>query len=525
MSIKEKVANGLDGFIGFFSPRAGLKRRMFREAIKLSEKFGSYRGAEKNRLRSSWIPGGGSADQDIIPDLPDLRERSRDLNRNDAHASGITNTMTTNVVGTGIRPQSRVDKEALGIADSKADKFQKKVERTWKLWLPYADAGNRMDFYEIQQLVDRQILENGEAIVIPIMFKDKSRPYSLALQVIESDRLATPPDKSGDKTIRAGVKIGVNGEPVSYYIQKTHPGDYRFTKSENREFVEIPARNEYGRPNVFHLYPVQRSGQTRGVPFFSPVLTYFKDLAEYAEAELVAARIAACFSIFITSEASMDLNTGYDRNLQGQYLESLEPGMIRHLLPGESITSFNPQRPSATFEPFVEKMLRAISAALGLPYELVAKDFSKTNYSSARAALLEARRYFKVRQEWLARKLCQPVWEMVLEEAYLRGELGSISFYENKQYWVNASWITPGWEWVDPLKEAQAAEVGIRNGIITYSDLYSAQGKDWEECFEQRKREQEKIKELGLEINPKADSGNGKSADADSADAVRGSEE
>jgi lambda family phage portal protein len=199
--------------------------------------------------------------------------------------------------------------------------------------------------------------------------------------------------------------------------------------------------------------------------------------------------------------------------------------MIRHLLPGESITSFNPQRPSATFEPFVEKMLRAISAALGLPYELVAKDFSKTNYSSARAALLEARRYFKVRQEWLARKLCQPVWEMVLEEAYLRGELGAISFYENKQYWVNASWITPGWEWVDPLKEAQAAEVGIRNGIITYSDLYSAQGKDWEECFEQRKREQEKIKELGLEINKKPDSVDGKSADANSADADRGGEE
>jgi hypothetical protein len=76
MNIKEKLANGLDGVVGFFSPKAGLKRRMFREAIKLSEKFGSYRGAEKNRLRSSWIPGGGSADQDIIPDLPDLRAES-----------------------------------------------------------------------------------------------------------------------------------------------------------------------------------------------------------------------------------------------------------------------------------------------------------------------------------------------------------------------------------------------------------------------------------------------------------------
>lgn len=515
MSIREKISNSIDGVIGFFSPKAGFKRRMYREAIKVSEKFGSYRGADRNRMRSSWLPGGGSADEDIIPDLPELRERSRDLNRNDAHASGITNTMTTNVVGTGIRPQSRVDREVIGLSVSKIDKFQKKAENVWKQWLPFADAGNRMDFYEVQQLVDRQILENGEAIIIPVMLKDKNRPYSLALQIIESDRLATPPEKRGDKSVRAGIKIGANGEPLAYYIQKTHPGDYRFTRGADREFIEIPARNEFGRLNVFHLFPVQRSGQTRGVPFFAPVLTYFKDLAEYAEAELVAARIAACFSLFITSEASMDVNTGYSKNFQGQALESLEPGMIKHLLPGESISSFNPQRPTATFEPFVERMLRAISAALGLPYELVAKDFSKTNYSSARAALLEARRYFKVRQEWIARKLCQPVWEMVLEEAYLRGNLGSVSFYENKRSWTNASWITPGWEWVDPLKEAKAAEVGLKNGIVTHSDLFSAQGKDWEECFEQRKREQEKIKELGLEISPQESSSDAEKPDED----------
>jgi lambda family phage portal protein len=498
---------------------------MYREAIKVTEKFGSYRGADRSRLRGSWMPGGGSADEDIIPDLSAIRERSRDLNRNDAHASGITNTMTTNVIGTGIRPQSRVDREVLGISDRKADKFQKQAERVWKQWLPVADAGNRMDFYEIQQLVDRQILENGEAIIIPIMIKEKNRPFSFALQVIESDRLATPPDQQGNKKVRGGIKLGENGEPISYFIQKTHPGDYRFRKSFDREFIEIPARNEFGRVNVIHLYPMQRSGQTRGVPFFAPVLTYFKDLADYAEAELVAARIAACFSLFVTSEASMDLNAGYERNFQGQHLESLEPGMIKHLLPGESITSFNPQRPSATFEPFVERVLRAISAALGLPYELVAKDFSKTNYSSARAALLEARRYFKVRQEWMARKLCQPVWDMVLEEAYLRGIFGAITFYENRQSWTNATWITPGWEWVDPLKEAKAAEVGLKNGIVTHSDLYSAQGKDWEECFEQRKREQEKIKELGLEISSTGNSDNGNNADANSPDDQSGGDE
>ena len=500
-SFTDKLSGAFDKAISVFSPKAGFRRRMYREAIKLSESFTAYKGASRSRLRSNWLPGHGSADEDLLPELSDIRERSRDLNRNDAHASGITGTMTVNVVGSGIRPQSRIDKEALGVSEEPANIFQKTAEKCFRRWIPYADAGERMDFYEIQSLIDRQILENGEALIIPLMINDEKRPYPTALQIIESDRLDTPPERRGDKAIRSGVRIGEKGEPLSYFIRKTHPGDYRFSKGEDRQFVEIRAKNEYGRKNVFHLYHVLRSGQTRGVPFFAPVLAYFKDLSEYAEAELVAARIAACFSLFITSEGSSDigLNAGVDRNSAGQLIEGLEPGMIKHLLPGEDITSFNPQRPGATFEPFVERILKAISAALGLPYELVAKDFSKTNYSSARAALLEARRYFKMRQEWLARKLCQPIWEMVLEEAYLKGELKADTFYEKKEYWTGASWIAPGWEWVDPLKEAQAAEVGLKNGIITYSDLYASEGKDWEESLEQRKREQTKIKELGLE--------------------------
>jgi len=499
--ISERVTAGIDNVISFFSPKAGFKRRMYREAINVSQKFGAYKGASRDRLRSSWIPGGGSADQDLLPELSDIRERSRDLNRNDAHASGITSTMTVNVIGTGIRPQSRVDKEELEIDDKVTEEFQRKAERVWKRWIPYADAGERMDFYEIQQLVDRQILENGEAIIVPLRLKDKGRPYPLALQLIESDRLNTPPDKKSDRSIRSGVRIGENGEPISYFIQKTHPGDISHRSIEQaRQYLEIQAKGEMGRKNIFHLYYVLRSGQTRGVPFFAPVLTYFKDLAEYAEAELVAARIAACFSLFITSEASMDVavNSAYEKNQSGQMVESLEPGMIKHLMPGESITSFNPQRPSATFEPFVDRILRAISAALGLPYELVAKDFSKTNYSSARAALLEARRYFKVRQEWLAQKLCQPVWEMLLEEAYLKGELEVENFYGNRLGWVRARWIAPGWSWVDPLKEVKASREAIAGNISSLADEVAGQGKDWEEILEQRAREEQKRKELDL---------------------------
>jgi capsid protein len=38
----------------------------------------------------------------------------------------------------------------------------------------------------------------------------------------------------------------------------------------------------------------------------------------------------------------------------------------------------------------------------------------------------------------------------------------------------------------------------LKNGIVTHADIYAAQGKDWEEGFEQRKREIDKMRELGL---------------------------
>ncbi len=499
---KTTLTDKIDNLIGVFSPQKAFRRKMYRMANKLV--LGkSYRGAEKNRLRQDWLPGGNSPDEDILSELPDLRERSRDLNRNDGVAAGITSTMVTNVVGTGIKPQSRIDKENLGIDDATAIQFQKRAERCWEKWVPYADSAERMDFYEIQQLIDRQILENGEVIILPLMLKEKYRPYSLALEVIESDRLVTPSDKRSEKSIRSGVKIGARGQPVSYFIQKTHPGDstLKLRTPNSDKCIEIPARNEYGRPNVIHLYWIQRPGQTRGVPFFAPILTYFKDLADYLEAELVAARIAACFSLFIESEdaANMALNRSTETTSANTRIEDLEPGMVEYLNPGEKISSFSPERPGASFEPFVDKMLRMIGAALGLPYELVSKDFSKTNYSSARAALLEARRYFRVRQEWISRKLCQPVWDMVIEEAYLRKELDAPNFYTQKQDWCRTRWITPGWAWIDPLKEVKAAQEAVDNNLSSLADEAAAQGKDWEEIMEQNAREDQKRKELGLQ--------------------------
>ncbi|MDD5449660.1 MAG: phage portal protein [Candidatus Omnitrophica bacterium] len=495
--ILEKAGRTLDDMIGVFSPQRAFKRQAFRKAREIAAS--SYRGAERSRLRSDWFPKGYSADQDLFYDHALLRERSRDLNRNDAHASGITTTVTTNVVGIGIKPQSRIDKDALGIGEEEAVAFQKAAERVWEKWVPFADASERMDFYEIEALMARQELENGESIILPLMLSSGDRRhYSLALDVIESDRLVTPQGYSQDKRVRFGVRIGELGEPVEYYLRINHPGDISFRKSEDSfAYKTYSAVNKLGRRNVLHLYEIKRPGQTRGVPFFAPVLTYFKDKADYMEAELVAARIAACFALFVKKQDALAAATiRTSPNDASQRIESIEPGMFEYLNPGEEIQSFNPSRPNAQYDAFISSILRAICSALNLSYEIVSKDFSQTNYSSARASLLQAYKYFRLRQDWLARKFCQPIWEMLLEEAFLRNELPARDFYKNKYEWMRARWIAPGWQWVDPYKEAEAAKLTMDMGLSSLADEAAAQGKDFEEILGQKVREAVKIKEL-----------------------------
>jgi lambda family phage portal protein len=496
ISVIDRAANAIDRTIGFFNPKAGYRRQAFRQSGRMLAS--SYRGADRGRLRTDWFPQGYSADRDLQYDHELLRQRSRDLNRNDAFASGITNTIVINDIGIGIKPQSRINAVELGISEDKAVEYQDLAEAIWDEWVKIADASERMDFYDMQSLIDRQILENGESLLLPLMIPDKNRPFKLALMSIESDRLSTPPKLSGDKNIRFGVRVGERNEPLVYYVRKTHPGDIYANRISGDDYIEYPAKDKFGRPNIFHLYEVKRSGQTRGIPFFAPVLTYFKDLGDYTEAELVAARIAACFAMFIKKTdptGSLNVRTTQQPG-SSKRLEAFEPAQVEYLNEGESIDFVNPTRPNAQMEPFINHVLKAICASLNLSYEIVSKDFSKSTYSSARAGLLQAYRFFRMRQNWHSRRYCQPCYEMVLEEAFLRGKFPVKDFYEKKAAYVKSFWIAPGWQWVDPLKEAEASELAINMGLSTLADEAAAQGKDIDEILGQRARELVKIKTL-----------------------------
>ncbi|MCP4547327.1 MAG: phage portal protein, partial [bacterium] len=308
-----------------------------------------------------------------------------------------------------------------------------------------------------------------------------------------------------------GIEIDRHGAPRAYWIRKTHPGDSYVYGASPDEWRRIRAETRWGRRRVIHAFNKERPGQNRGKPLFAPVVKQFKMLEKYQSSELQAAVINAMIAAFVETpmgaEDIAEMFGGGKDNFE-QYVEdrakftenrvSLKAGAVLPMFPGDKVNPFTPTRPSDAFAPFVDAMNRHVATALNIPYELLLKDFSKTNYSSARAALLEAWRFFNGRRKWLSDSWAQPVYELWLEEAVGTGLVDLPDYYANHRAYARADWIGPGRGWVDPAKEAKAAQMRLDTGVSTLERECAEQGLDWQEVLQQRALEREYMRELGL---------------------------
>jgi lambda family phage portal protein len=314
--------------------------------------------------------------------------------------------------------------------------------------------------------------------------------------------------------MRAGIEINAYGAPLAYWIKKTHPGDsfvgaatFAWMAAAD-DWRRIPTLTPWGRKRVLHIHDKERTGQSRGKPLFSAVMKQFRMLDKYQSSELQAAVINAMIAAFVETPLDQDSMVEMfggdtdqylaDRNAYIKNRVRLKGGAVMPLYPGDKMSSFSPNRPSDKFAPFVDAMNRHVAASLNMPYELLLKDFSKTNYSSARAALLEAWRFFNGRRKWLSDHWAQPVYELWLEEVVDAGLIDAPGFDEHRRAYARAFWIGPGRGWVDPVKEARAAQIRMDIGVSTLERECAEQGLDWEEVLEQRARERKRMAELDL---------------------------
>lgn len=466
-----------------------------------------------------WDPVAGSADADLNPELGVIRSRSRDLGRNHGVADGARQTLHDNVVGSGLRLSAKPNWKILGKDRKWAEEWSNQVEAWWKTWWDGigVDAAECRTGDGLTSQVWNSAFLNGEGLALPLWLPERGRRFSTCLQVIEPDRLSNPNGEPDSETLRNGIEIDAYGRKLAAWIRTTHPGDVfygpRFFGSLGTgvgKWERIPMRTDWGRVRVIHCPADEdRIGQSRGKPAIASVMRQFKVLGDFTNAELKAAVVNAMVALVTESSigqeglvellsSNPDALSNYHDALASRKSATLDfaGGRIIPLQLGEKISSFSPERPTSNFDSFVTTLFRHIATGLHIPYELLMKDFSKSNYSSARAALLEAWRFFRGRRKWLIDYWLKPVYRLWLEEAINAGLIEAPDFYENADAWCACRWIGDGRGWVDPLKEAQAAELRMESNLSTLENECAEQGEDWEEVLEQRARELKRIKEL-----------------------------
>ena len=463
----------------------------------------SEHGASRTRTSFlKWFASSKSAHEDISENVELLRERSRDLYAGGAPlGKGAIDRIVLNALGSGLRLNVRIDPRLLNMSEQQAIEWAAKTEAEFDYWASsrLADAGGEMTFYELQQLALKSILIDGEcfAIMKRSTLQHKNAPYTLRIQLIESERIQTPLTRQ-NYIWDEGVALNREGNVVGYNIKNRNPNS-ELTGQPRLEDMHIPA----GR-DILHIFQRERIGQHRGVPFLSPVIEQLKQLSRYTDAELMAAVVSGMYSVFFEHAPREDGAYGEDEYaVDANFGETIEGitadmmmGSVMDLPEGVKATSLSPGRPNQNFGQFIESLAHQIGGALGIPQELLYLHFT-ASYSASRGALLEAWKLFKYWRGWFAESFCKPVYEAFLDEAVNLGRIEAPMYLKDDfhaKLYAWSEWVGPSQGQLDPTKEVQAAVMKIANNLSTYQrETGELTGEDWDLVMSALTRERMKI--------------------------------
>ncbi|MBB4102388.1 phage portal protein [Allorhizobium borbori] len=481
--------------------------------MSTSAQDSAYRAASQEHVAmKAFRPPRGSADSDLLPEKDTIDARARDMVRNEPLAKSGIGVWLDMAIGTGVTVQPMPDYRALGITKKQADEWASVVKNLVHEHLDsrFIDASGHGPLLDMMRLIFRTKLIQGEFALLPHYLPDRpGTKFGTCYQIIDPDRICNDKDQPDTVDLRSGVRIDEYGGAVAYQVRKSHESDGVFGYDPKQyEWEEIPAYDEFGRPRFMLEFERERAEQHRGLSLLAAVMPKFKVASEYESAELQAALANAIVAAF--TESSMDMPSllemfGGDAAAlmqnRADYQLKMQMGAIMPLFPGDKFASHNPARPNTAFPAFMDSVARHISAGgFELPKDFVLRDFTGGSYTSLKMAFNTAQRTVGTAREWMKSHFLAPVVGMIIEEAVGRGFVEAPGFYENRRAWTRCNYIFDGAGWLDPVREAQAAQLRIAATISTLQDECAEQGKDWEEVLEQRAAELNKMKELNLDV-------------------------
>lgn len=451
--------NWLDRAIGWISPTTAVRRVRARSALDIASR--AYEGARRDHRTASWQVSSTSSNAEIAGAEELLRNRSRDLVRNNGYAGQIIETVADHIVGTGI----------VSAPTGLRGRNLARVQDAYARWIDHCDFDGDQDLNGLLWLAIKAMAESGSSLIRirRQAFDATTRIAPVRLQLLEPDFIDSGKNEMTPSGgwIDRGIEYDNEGRRIACWLFDAHPGDVAQWRRAAWRSQRVPA------DELIYLFDKQRPGQDRGVPLLAPAIMTLQDLRSYFAAELVRKRVAACMVGVITTQDS-DLYLGTDANKSkaayGPQTQRFEPGMWTRLLPGEDV-KFNAPQGDSQVDQMAVQYLRETAAAAGVMYEHATGDFSRVNYSSWRAGHHGFRRRMERKQWSIAiHKGSRPIADAFTDAAF------AAALIPAKPGWRHTP---PGFISVDPYKDAQADLLNLRMGKVSPAELVEERGYDY----------------------------------------------
>jgi lambda family phage portal protein len=488
----------------------------FEAASRTSVELGQYRPAQR------------SPDAALLESRELVDDRLRDQERNNGLVYTAVDRKIDTVVGADIRPRVLPNWRVLGITQEAARDLGKQIEAHWSVYAndpdKMLDAGRRMNHGLMARVQYWHWLVDGRNATIPLWLPRYGADYGTTFMVIDPRRISNPDGKPDSKMLRGGIELDRYGAPVAYHVRERNPGDI-YANGNDFRWERIPAFTRFGRRRFIHGFAQRQAEQTQGRSPLLAVLKKGKMFEKRDDLELQAAAHLASMATYIKSEVPSealfrmlgDAPTGSEAmpaEMVANFMEfaadyysrtkyMVNGVTVPHLLPNEEIGTVESQRAGADFVNSQQAWQRYFGWALGMPYEQISGDFSKSAYVGMQAAFNEAHKNVTSDRAMFGDQTLTPQFDLWLEEAIDDGVIqlpAPLTDYAScrKALLDGLAWIGPGRGTVDPLKTANAKRVNLETGIETLEQQLADTNIDAEDHIAQLALEEQMRRDAGL---------------------------
>lgn len=488
------------------------------------------------RLYPNMDAGGGVASPTLWPTMmlaheenaiarPTAVRQARQVERTSESIRGGINRKVNMLVGADLRPQLMPDYRALGLSAEWADEFATQGENLFRSWANdrrmIADTEGHYGFGGLMWMAARN-LNGPDGETFGVIHYDVARArrlgtrWATTVTVLDPMRVETPPQHAMRPEVVEGKLVDNYGRMLGFYFRKESRDPLAL---DALSYQYAPRFNPRGRPMGWHFFSKHRGGVQRGITQLVNTLSRVKMLDKFDSATLGAAIVAAAMATYVKTAGSSedalenlapveDGPAGGDAfgdrlAIYDKLKLRIGPQRIPVLPTADEIIIAAADRATADPSKFRRGFHNEFASALGMTGEQLSLDYSQVNYSSARAALIDIWRGVLAERHLFAQSVAAPVVEAVIEEAIVKGWIvlppNAPDFYEHREAYTRCLFTGPALGWVDPKKEAEAADIRVGSCLSTLSDEAQSQGKSFDEIAEQRARELRKLRALGIE--------------------------